>query len=70
MGACRGDNRVVPELGGPRRASEGRRHLSQVVKGELEFLKFIILFIYLFLAVLGIPCSRGFSLVLERGATL
>ena len=31
---------IIPELGGTRRASEGRKHLSQVVKGELEFLKF------------------------------
>ena len=35
--------------GGTRRASEGRKHLSQVVTGELEFLKFIILFIYFWL---------------------
>lgn len=42
------------------RASEGRRHLSQVVKGDLEFLKFTIVFVCLFLAVLGPPCSKGF----------
>ena len=33
-------------------------------------IRYILLFVYLFLAVLGLHCSSGFSLLQQLGATL